>query len=169
MTQRGGVSLSIIIWRIGGEGPSFLLPWDPKILLAALITKQLGLAAWNYSFLNLISLYLHLFILFNVFMSISSYNLVVTAAYMYRHRPSTLIIHRVEDRYKWNSVESSGKQHNSHSNSATERQVTMSQLSSGADPGFQVMGGGAQLNIFLGYFVWKITILRPKNHIFFKF
>ena len=99
MTQRGGLSLSIIIWRIGGGGPSFLLPWGPKILLAALITKQLGLAAWNYSFLNLISLYLHLFILFNVVVSISSYTLVVTAAYMYRHRPSTLIIHRVEDRY----------------------------------------------------------------------
>jgi hypothetical protein len=36
MTHRGGLSLSIIIWRIGGEGPSFLLPWVPTILLAAL-------------------------------------------------------------------------------------------------------------------------------------
>ena len=36
MTHRGGLSLSIIIWRIGGGGPSFLLPWGPKILLAAL-------------------------------------------------------------------------------------------------------------------------------------
>jgi hypothetical protein len=33
MTHRGGLSLSIIIWRIGGEGPSSLLPWGPKILL----------------------------------------------------------------------------------------------------------------------------------------
>jgi len=36
MTHRGGLSLNIIIWRIGGGGPSFLLPWGPKILLAAL-------------------------------------------------------------------------------------------------------------------------------------
>jgi len=28
--------LSIIIWRIGGGGPSFLLPWGETILLAAL-------------------------------------------------------------------------------------------------------------------------------------
>jgi hypothetical protein len=27
MTHRGGLSLSIIIWRIGGGGTSFLLPW----------------------------------------------------------------------------------------------------------------------------------------------
>ena len=31
MTHRGGLS-----WRIVGGGPSFLLPWGPKILLAAL-------------------------------------------------------------------------------------------------------------------------------------
>ena len=50
---------------------------------------------------------------------------------------------------------------------------------SGADPGFQVRGGGgggAHLqklcraeggaNIFWGYFVWKITILPQKNLIF---
>ena len=37
MTHRGGLSLSIIIWRIGGEGPSFLLPSGPTILLAALV------------------------------------------------------------------------------------------------------------------------------------
>ena len=37
MTHCGGLSLSIIIWRIGGGGPSFLLPWGPKILLAALV------------------------------------------------------------------------------------------------------------------------------------
>jgi hypothetical protein len=60
--------------------------------------KQLGLAAWNYSFLNLISLFFHLFTLFNVVVSISSYNLVVTAAYMYRNRPSTLIKHRIQGR-----------------------------------------------------------------------
>jgi len=30
MTHRGGLSLSIIIWRIGGERPSFLLPWGPN-------------------------------------------------------------------------------------------------------------------------------------------
>jgi len=36
MTHRGGLSLSIIIWRIGRGGPSFLLPWGPNILLAAL-------------------------------------------------------------------------------------------------------------------------------------
>ena len=35
MTLRGGLSLSIIIWRIGGVRP-FLFPWGPKILLAAL-------------------------------------------------------------------------------------------------------------------------------------
>jgi len=33
MAHRGGLSLSIIIWRIGG---GVLLPWGPKILLAAL-------------------------------------------------------------------------------------------------------------------------------------
>jgi hypothetical protein len=38
MTHCGGLSLSIIIWRIGGGGQSFLLPWGPKILLAALST-----------------------------------------------------------------------------------------------------------------------------------
>jgi len=37
MTHRGGLSLSVIIWRIGGGVASFLLPWGPKILLAALI------------------------------------------------------------------------------------------------------------------------------------
>ena len=47
---------------------------------------------------------------------------------------------------------------------------------SGADPGFQVRGahlkksrraeGGAKI---WRYFVWKITILRKKNHIFFNF
>ena len=36
MTHRGGLSLSIIIWRIGGWGPSFFLPLGPKILLATL-------------------------------------------------------------------------------------------------------------------------------------
>ena len=37
MTHRGGLSLSIIIWRIVGRGgASFLFPWGPKILLAAL-------------------------------------------------------------------------------------------------------------------------------------
>jgi len=36
MTHRGGFSLSIIIWRIGGGWPSLLLPWGPKIPLAAL-------------------------------------------------------------------------------------------------------------------------------------
>ena len=36
MTHRGGLSLSIIIWRIGGGWPSFVLPWDTNILLAAL-------------------------------------------------------------------------------------------------------------------------------------
>jgi hypothetical protein len=30
MTHRGGLSFSIIIWRIGGEGSSFLLPWGKK-------------------------------------------------------------------------------------------------------------------------------------------
>ena len=37
MTHCGGISVSIIIWVIGGGGPSFLLPWGPKILLAALV------------------------------------------------------------------------------------------------------------------------------------
>jgi hypothetical protein len=37
MTHRGELSLSIIIWRIGGGGPSFLLHWGPKIILAALM------------------------------------------------------------------------------------------------------------------------------------
>jgi len=41
MTHRGGFSLSIIIWRIGGGGAKFTfalgqLPWGPKIPLAAL-------------------------------------------------------------------------------------------------------------------------------------
>ena len=36
MTRRGGLSLSIIIWRIGRGGSSLLLPWGPKLLLAAL-------------------------------------------------------------------------------------------------------------------------------------
>ena len=36
MTHRSGLSLSIIIWRIGGGEPSFLEPWGPTILLAAL-------------------------------------------------------------------------------------------------------------------------------------
>jgi hypothetical protein len=31
MTHRGGLSLSIIMWRIERGGPSFLLPWGPKI------------------------------------------------------------------------------------------------------------------------------------------
>ena len=35
MTHPGGFRLNIIIWRIGGEGHSFPLPWVPKILLAA--------------------------------------------------------------------------------------------------------------------------------------
>jgi hypothetical protein len=39
MTHRGGLNLSIIIWRIGGGGgASFLLPWGSQILLAALNT-----------------------------------------------------------------------------------------------------------------------------------
>jgi hypothetical protein len=53
MTHRGGLSLSIIIWRIGGRGPSFLLPWGPKILLAALgisildaYVISIGLGLW---------------------------------------------------------------------------------------------------------------------------
>jgi len=37
MTHRGGLSLSIIIWRMRGGEPSFLLLWGPNILLAALI------------------------------------------------------------------------------------------------------------------------------------
>ena len=36
MTHRDGLSLSIIIRRIGGGGASFLLPWGPKIILVAL-------------------------------------------------------------------------------------------------------------------------------------
>jgi hypothetical protein len=40
MTHRGGLSLSIIIWRIEGGGPSFLLPWGPKILLAVLVLHK---------------------------------------------------------------------------------------------------------------------------------
>jgi len=43
MTHRGGLSLSIIIWRIGGGGPSFLLPWGPTILLAALLLEVVGI------------------------------------------------------------------------------------------------------------------------------
>jgi len=43
MTHRGGLSLSIIIWRIGGGGASFFLPWGPKILLAALYKTALTL------------------------------------------------------------------------------------------------------------------------------
>ena len=35
MTHRGGLSLNIIIWRIGGGGPSFF-PRGPTILLAAM-------------------------------------------------------------------------------------------------------------------------------------
>jgi len=31
MTHRGGLSLSIIIWRIEGGGPSFLLPWGSRL------------------------------------------------------------------------------------------------------------------------------------------
>ena len=48
---------------------------------------------------------------------------------------------------------------------------------SGVDPGFQVRGGALKKNCaerretrkYLGYFVWKITILRQKNHIFSNF
>jgi hypothetical protein len=43
MTHRGGLSLIINIWRIGGGGPSFLLPWGPNILLAALFDDILVL------------------------------------------------------------------------------------------------------------------------------
>jgi len=43
MTHCGGLSLSIIICRIGGGGPSFLLPWGPKILLAALVPSDTSL------------------------------------------------------------------------------------------------------------------------------
>ena len=43
MTHRGGLNLIIIIWRIGGGGPSFLLPWGPKILMAALFDDILVL------------------------------------------------------------------------------------------------------------------------------
>ena len=32
MTYHGGLSLSIIIWRIGGGGQSLRLHWGPKIL-----------------------------------------------------------------------------------------------------------------------------------------
>ena len=46
----------------------------------------------------------------------------------------------------------------------------------GADPGFQVRGRTwkncaewREVRKFLGYFVWKITILRQKNHIFSNF
>ena len=55
----------------------------------------------------------------------------------------------------------------------------MSELwkSTGADPGFQISGGalkiiapsGARRENIWGYFVWKITILRKKNHIFSNF
>jgi hypothetical protein len=39
MTHRGGLSLSIIIWRIGGGGGAiFLLPWGPTSFLVALFT-----------------------------------------------------------------------------------------------------------------------------------
>jgi hypothetical protein len=42
MTHRGGLNLSIIIWRIGGGGggASFLLPWGPKIILAPYINVR---------------------------------------------------------------------------------------------------------------------------------
>ena len=48
--------------------------------------------------------------------------------------------------------------------------ISMKSPYSGADPGFQVRGGALKKNcaerrearIFLGYFVWKITILRQK-------
>ena len=36
MTHRGGFSLSIIFGELEEGGPSFLLHWGPKILLAAL-------------------------------------------------------------------------------------------------------------------------------------
>ena len=47
-------------------------------------------------------------------------------------------------------------------------------LKSGADPGFQVRGSALKKNPaerrearkFLGYFVWKITILRKKSYFF---
>jgi hypothetical protein len=42
MTHRGGLSLSIIIWRIGGGGPSCVLPWGPN--MESLKLK----AAYNY-------------------------------------------------------------------------------------------------------------------------
>jgi len=49
MTHRGGLSLSIIIWRIGGGGPSFLLPWGPKIILAALgFTTTYAISAYRH-------------------------------------------------------------------------------------------------------------------------
>ena len=50
--------------------------------------------------------------------------------------------------------------------------VGIMNTSAGADPGFQVRGGGALKKIapseFLGYFVWKIAILRQKI-LFFQF
>ena len=42
MIERGGLSLSIIIWRIGGGEPSFLFFCGPKILLAALVSRYLS-------------------------------------------------------------------------------------------------------------------------------
>ena len=48
MTHRGGFSLSIIILRIGGGGPSFLLPWGPKILLLALLVCYFCTNKENY-------------------------------------------------------------------------------------------------------------------------
>jgi hypothetical protein len=51
MTHRGGLGLSIIIWRIGGGGgASFLLPWGPKILLAALVMDAMGVKIANMMF-----------------------------------------------------------------------------------------------------------------------
>ena len=47
MTHRGGLSLSIIIWRIGGGEASFLLPWGPKILLAALSVRTNAIKLYN--------------------------------------------------------------------------------------------------------------------------
>ena len=37
MTHRGELRLSVIIWRIGGWGPRFLMSRGPIIILAALI------------------------------------------------------------------------------------------------------------------------------------
>jgi len=57
MTHRGELRLSIIIWRIG-RGPSFLLPWGPKILLAALYipacTSQaiISIVMYGYRMMN---------------------------------------------------------------------------------------------------------------------